>query len=177
MNIAELKIKLTDNHKSFIATINSLSDAEFMFSANEKWTAGQQADHLLLAVKPINKILAMPKITMKVMFGSANRPSKTFEELVQKYTTKLAEGGKATAQFVPPVIELKQKEKLLSELLQSAEKLCKQLDDFTEAQLDEYILPHPLLGKLTLREMMYFTLYHVEHHQKITLRNLGKLTV
>lgn len=118
----------------------------------------------------------MPKLTMKVMFGSANRPSKTFEELVNKYTTKLAEGGKATAQFVPPAIELKQKEKLLNELLQSAEKFCKHLDDFSEAQLDEYILPHPLLGKLTLREMMYFTIYHVEHHQKITLRNLGTST-
>lgn len=25
--------------------------------------------------------------------------------------------------------------------------------------------PHPLLGKLTLREMMFFTIYHVQHHE------------
>ena len=169
----ELKIKLIENHKSFIATINSLSDADFMFSANEKWTAGQQADHLLRAVEPINKIFKMPKITMSIMFGKANRPSKSFEELVEKYKLKLSEGGKASGQFVPPAIALNEKEKLLQQLLTAAEKLCKHLDDFSEAQLDKYILPHPLLGKLTLREMMYFTIYHVEHHQKITLKNPG----
>jgi hypothetical protein len=38
--------------------------------------------------------------------------------------------------------------------------------------LDLLILPHPLLGKLTLREMLYFTLYHVEHHEKQVLENL-----
>jgi hypothetical protein len=26
-------------------------------------------------------------------------------------------------------------------------------------------LPHPLLGKLTLREMLYFTAYHADHHR------------
>lgn len=174
MNLSELKSNLLESHRSFISTINGLSDEEFIFSANGKWTAGQQAEHLLLSVKPLNKILAMPKLTVKVMFGTANRPSKTYEALVQKYETKLAEGGKATVQFVPPVVELKQKEILLSELLSRAEKLCRQLDDFTEEQMDEYILPHPLLGKLTLREMMHFTIHHVGHHQKITLRNLGR---
>ncbi len=174
MTREELKTKLIENHKSFISIINSLSDIDFVFSVNEKWTAGQQADHLLRAVEPINKIFIMPKITMSVMFGKANRSSKSFEELVEKYKLKLSEGGKASGQFVPPTIALNEKEKLLQQLLKAAEKLCKHLDDFTEAQLDEYILPHPLLGKLTLREMIYFTIYHVEHHQKITLRNLEK---
>lgn len=40
-------------------------------------------------------------------------------------------------------------------------------------ELDKYILPHPLLGKLTIREMMYFTIYHVEHHKKLTERGLN----
>ena len=45
-------------------------------------------------------------------------------------------------------------------------------DSFSEKQLDTFILPHPLLGKLTLREMLYFTIYHAEHHKKQTLKNL-----
>ncbi len=32
---------------------------------------------------------------------------------------------------------------------------------------DRTLLPHPLLGKLTVREMLYFTIYHVEHHLNI----------
>jgi hypothetical protein len=34
-------------------------------------------------------------------------------------------------------------------------------------QLDHYIAPHPLLGKLTLRELCYFTIYHAGHHLNI----------
>ena len=33
--------------------------------------------------------------------------------------------------------------------------------------LDVYILPHPLLGKVTLREMLYFTIHHNEHHLEL----------
>jgi len=52
--------------------------------------------------------------------------------------------------------------------------LCKQLLDYSEQDLDELILPHPLLGKLTLREMMYFTMYHVLHHHKSIEENSRK---
>jgi hypothetical protein len=33
-----------------------------------------------------------------------------------------------------------------------------------ESELDSYILPHPILGKLTIREMLFFTLYHDTLH-------------
>jgi hypothetical protein len=50
--------------------------------------------------------------------------------------------------------------------LQAIKSNCK------EAQLDQYLVPHPLLGKITLRELGYFTIYHTQHH----LRNLlGRL--
>ena len=48
------------------------------------------------------------------------------------------------------------------------------IDSFSEKDLDNYILPHPLLGKLTIREMLFFTIYHVQHHEVLTLKNLGK---
>lgn len=51
-------------------------------------------------------------------------------------------------------------------------RLCASLDSFTEKELDQYVLPHPLLGKLTLREMMFFTIYHVQHHEVLTKKNL-----
>jgi len=48
-----------------------------------------------------------------------------------------------------------------------ADKLCRKTMKHSEAALDKYILPHPLLGKLTLREMLYFTAYHVAHHKQL----------
>ena len=41
-------------------------------------------------------------------------------------------------------------------------------DNILEKDLDFYVLPHPLIGKLTLREMLFFCIYHVQHHHKIT---------
>ena len=53
-------------------------------------------------------------------------------------------------------------------------KLNKKIDSFDEKDLDRYILPHPLLGKLTIREMLFFTVYHVQHHQSLTLKTVNK---
>ena len=50
-----------------------------------------------------------------------------------------------------------------------------------DAQLDQYIAPHPLLGKITVRELCYFTIYHTQHHLNIikerltTYQTAGKL--
>jgi len=63
-------------------------------------------------------------------------------------------------------------QKLKFNLTNEMKWLFSKLDKFTENELDRYILPHPLLGKLTLREMLFFTIYHIEHHEKLIKRNL-----
>jgi molybdopterin synthase catalytic subunit len=47
-------------------------------------------------------------------------------------------------------------------------KLNKVAQKCSEKDLDYYVIPHPLIGKLTLREMLFFCIYHVQHHHKIT---------
>ncbi len=174
MTKQEISNKLTSNHQVFTDLIVALSDSDFTFAPPGKWTAGQQLDHILRAVSPLTKILALPKFLIKLIFGRANRPSKDYEGLVKKYHTKLESGGKATGRFIPAMVEPKQKEILRNKLLHAVAQLIKNIDAYSEQQLDTYILPHPLLGKLTLREMMYFTIYHVEHHRKAVLRNLER---
>jgi hypothetical protein len=84
----------------------------------------------------------------------------------------LQEGGVATSQFIPEEVTIEQKEQLIKSVNDVVGKLCKQLLDYSEKDLNELILPHPLLGKLTLREMMYFTMYHVAHHHTATENSL-----
>jgi hypothetical protein len=38
-----------------------------------------------------------------------------------------------------------------------------------EAPLDRYCLPHPALGRLTVREMLFFSLYHNAHHLNLVV--------
>jgi len=174
MTKQEIKIKLLENHKSFAELIVSLNNDEFLFSANNKWTAGQQLDHIYRSVSALNQALILPKFIIKLIVGKANRSSKDYEALVDKYKLKLEAGGRAMGRFISKPIRPDQKAKLKDKLMKTVDSLCKKIDKYSEKQLDYYILPHPLLGKLTIREMLYFTIYHVEHHQKIILRNLEK---
>lgn len=172
MTKQEIIQQLSDKHQTFANLVASLNDADFLFAPAEKWTAGQQIDHIVRSVTPVANVLKDPQAFFKLSFGKADRPSCDYHTLVQKYQEALTKGGKASGRFLPQVIASDQKQALKAQLLEEVAKLCSHLDNYTEGQLDEYILPHPLLGNLTIREMLYFTIYHVEHHQKATLRNL-----
>ena len=174
MTKQEIKSRLLLNHTIFADLIVSLNDNDFLHSANGKWTAGQQLDHIVRSVSALKYGLILPKFILKQIIGVANRPSKDYEALVAKYKSRLEAGGKAVGRFVPKPVIPANKEKIKARLLKDVNRLCKRIDSYDEKQLDLYILPHPLLGKVTVREMMYFTIYHVKHHQEIALRNLGR---
>jgi hypothetical protein len=44
------------------------------------------------------------------------------------------------------------------------QKMVDFINKWKAADMEIYLLPHPLLGKLTIREMLLFTIYHIEHH-------------
>ena len=43
---------------------------------------------------------------------------------------------------------------------------------WSEKKLDRYQAPHPALGKLTIREMLYFTIFHNVHHARLVAERL-----
>ncbi len=174
MNKQQIAEKLIENHQNFADFVSSLSEQDFMLSPEEKWTAGQQLEHILRGVSPVKMALTLPKFVPHLLFGKSDRDSTNYESLVKKYQGKLAEGGKASGRFIPPEIDFEKREELKNKLMKTVLELTENIEKFSEAQLDEYVLPHPLLGKLTIREMLYFTIYHVEHHHKNTVKNLEK---
>jgi len=97
----------------------------------------------------------------------SNRPSKTYEELLAKYKQKLAQGGKASGRYLPKT-HFTKKLTLIQKWQKENENYLEAVElKWSDDQLDHYIAPHPLLGKLTLRELCYFTIYHTEHHLNI----------
>lgn len=166
MNKQEITTTLINNHKSFTDYLESVPDETFMLSKNEKWTPAQHLEHMVRSVRPVVLAFMLPRFLLGLIFGKSNRPSKTYDEIVHKYTQKLAEGIKATGVFVPPPVPLNKRTELIQRLNAVASKLASQVNGISEKDLDTYLLPHPALGKLTLREMIYFTMYHVYHHHK-----------
>ena len=67
---------------------------------------------------------------------------------------------------------IEQREELINKLNYQLDILAQSLSKFTEKELDSLMLPHPLMDKLTLKEMLFFTIYHVNHHLQKTKENL-----
>ncbi len=148
-----------------IGFIRNQDDSLFDRSkADGKWSTGQQLDHLIKSVKPLSTGMGLPKFLLKFRFGTRNRKERTYNELVVKYKEKLKAGGQASAPYIPPAINIDQKEALLAAYEKEKINLIKVLQKWNEEQLSTVVAPHPLLGKCTVRELLYFTTYHNYHH-------------
>ena len=162
MEKSEIQARLISNHAAFASFIRNLSDVLANHSMPGKWTPVQQLSHIQKSVSPVKIAFILPKFILLILFGKANRPSRSYDELVAKYISKLEAGGKSTTRFLPDSIC--DRIGLQDSIERQVKILSKRIDRFSERELDQFILPHPLLGKLTLREMLYFTIHHVHHH-------------
>lgn len=167
MDKSELKAALIKSYQHFINYVDDLTLDEYDFAPEGKWTAGQQTEHLIKSTNPIVKGLSLPKFILKLKFGKANRTSKTYDELVSKYHTKLEQGGKSTDKYSPSKVPGSLRQKKSKQLLRNIEVINSKLEAWSEQDLDSFIVAHPLLGKITIRELMYFTSYHAHHHQML----------
>ena len=167
----DIAIALSEKVAMVISYMENLGDNEFVLSKNEKWSAGQTLDHLIKAVQPLQPAFSLPKFLLRILFGKANRPSRNYDELVEKYKMKIAAGGKAKGRFIPTSIDASSKDGLIKKYGDQIANLVRKIGRQSENELDNYILPHPLLGKITLREMLFFTIYHNEHHLDALKRN------
>jgi len=159
---------LQQEFTQFAKLIEQLPDDLFTTMPNGSWSAGQHLEHLILSTKPVNLALRLPGWVLRFMFGKrSNRPARNYNEVVEKYRATLANGAAATGGYVPKPVTAAQKEKLLRTFRSQLNQLSNSLQRISDDQLDNYIVPHPLLGKMTLREVLFFTIYHTNHHLKI----------
>ena len=172
MQKSEIIRELKSNYRIFIDFIKTLEEEKFQSGPNGKWTPGQHFDHIRLSIQQLPFAYGLPKFILRFLFGKANRPSRTYDGLVQRYREKLSAGGQATGRYVPKTILIEEKGRIERSLLKNLDQLTRRIEKYAEKDLDTYLLPHPLLGKLTLREMLYFTIYHVEHHRVSVERDL-----
>jgi hypothetical protein len=160
---------IDNNFNNFSQFILSLPDHRFTASPYGKWSAGQQLDHLIKSTRPVITALGIPRIALR-FWGKPTHPSRSYEALIADYKQSLQPGGPAIKAYMPGVIYLPQRQTLLRTFAEQQTQLLHRLQSKTENDLDNYQVPHPTMGKLTLREILYFTAYHTEHHLK-SLRN------
>jgi hypothetical protein len=152
--------------QQFSETCNSMDDALLFKKPGEKWSAAENIQHLIISTNMTTLAYRLPKFMVRLIGGKPNRASRSYEELKEKYYKKLADGGKASGLFVPKPIEIKYgKQKLMLNWQKATGGFINALSqNRTEQDLDKYLAKHPLLGRITLRELGYFTIFHTEHH-------------
>lgn len=132
-----------------------------------------------MAPVPVAQALRMPRLMLRLLFGVAREPSGARDMLRDHYQDALARGAKA-GRFTPrprplPAHLGEGQRRLVDQCAESLGRLEKAIAPWSATQLDRYLLPHPVLGRLTVREMLMFTLFHSEHHRDAVFRRIGLL--
>lgn len=167
----QLMDNFTQNHMKLSAYVNALPDDRFLHSANSKWTPGQQLAHVYLTLVPIGQALASKEFIQN-KFGAIDRPVMTYDQLIDTYKKGLASGGKAPEQYLPQDVSLEHRDEYTDKLTTILTTIQELIANYSEEELDTLVLPHPFLGKLSIRELFYLMSYHPLHHLEQTERNL-----
>jgi hypothetical protein len=85
------------------------------------------------------------------------------------------QGDAIPQQYLPEQVTPEQKATIATDIQNVLPTIKQLLDQYTEEELDTLVLPHPLLGNLTIREMFYLMGYHATHHLRQTEKNLEEL--
>lgn len=168
MNLSKPQIieQLNQKSKDLLGWYSDRTTEVLTFAPEEAWTAGQHLLHLIKSTKPLGRGMAVPRFLLRLKFGKVEHDSRSYEATVQSYQDALSNGGKAMGEYVPREVNASEKEALLGRFEEEMQVLITQVGKWSEKNLDNTAVPHPLIGKLTLREMLYFTIYHMEHHLK-----------
>jgi hypothetical protein len=142
----------------------------FFARVGDAWSPAENLRHLIKSGRAVAKALRLPRLFLWLLFGRPRRPSIPYDELVTRYLGVLAEGGKA-GRFAPsPHAETDLtawREKIMAQREQVHRQLVAAARSWPEPALDRYCIKHPLLGNVTVREMLFFTLYHNLHHVEV----------
>ncbi|MES2619814.1 MAG: DinB family protein [Bacteroidota bacterium] len=156
--------ELGESFNSLCVVGKSVSDEGFNIPKADKWTPAENIAHLVRATKMTSLAFTLPKFLHVVLYGKPNRTSHGYTKIVDNYHKKLEGGAQASGVYLPKKASY-QKEKLTSKLNTEGEKLIKAVNEkWSDEQLDQYQISHPILGLLTIRELAYFTIYHNGHH-------------
>lgn len=151
--------------------ITRLSDAQLTSGTDESWSAADYLKHLLLNSKPVAKALGFPAAVLERQFGLSGRASRPYSELVKVYQKRLAEGIRAEDydKVLPSFYRFPEgtgdeRAYLVQSWNETNLRLINATQQWSEAELDSLQLPHPAIGMVMLREMLFFTIFHNNLH-------------
>jgi DinB superfamily len=160
------------------AFLASMPDGGFFAPQGQAWSPAEHVRHLRKSSAPLVLALKLPRFLLRLRFGSRSAPSRSFARLRELYLAELAAGagaGRFTPASEPSAANpADRRREIMNGWTAVTVDLTGALTDWSEPALDRQQLPHPVLGDLSVREMLCFTVYHTAHHlRRVQERALG----
>lgn len=168
MTIDEIIVNSRTAFTGLSEYLQRLPDDVFYDHPLQKWSPAQHLHHLTVSTRAALAAYALPKWIVRWVGGKPQQ-GIGYQLLTERYRQTLKEGGKASGRYIPGEIApesgkikwLIKWDRVTGHYLYTLEK------QWTDRELDWYAVKHPLLGKISLRELCFFTLYHTNHHWEI----------
>jgi hypothetical protein len=160
---------LEEKHQKLLDWLAATDDDLWTKGPENRWTSGQHILHLAQSSELLNKALRYPKFLIRYKFGTSNRPSRSYDQVAKRYEERLVESQEKAKKYnsnlrIPTP---KEKRELMDDLQILNKKLQYKTRRLKDKHLDTLLLPHPLMGKMTLREIIMWTAHHTDHHLEI----------
>lgn len=144
-----------------------LDPPRFFAPQGTAWSPAEHIRHLRKVTVPISLALRLPGWVLAPCFGIQATPSRSYLQIRDAYRASLARstsaGLFAPGVEPPPADPYARRMEILA-AWQGAVLGFGQAVRRPEPELDRFRLPHPRLGRLSLREMAAFVVYHTAHH-------------
>jgi hypothetical protein len=170
----EIASALRALHDDSLRYWSSFDTARFFAPIGGAWSPADNVRHLTKSVRAVNMGLNAPRWILWLRFGRGG-VSRSYAEMKAVYLARLARGASA-GRFAPAPAQQSsdaERERIMKFHAEAIAALTAAIGRWPEQALDARRLPHPLLGTITVREMLFFTLYHNRHHLEGVQRRVG----
>ncbi len=172
---SEILASMDDINQKVKSFYREISPELFFHDGLGGWSPAQNLSHLEDIAKGGVLLLQLPKFLF-LIFGK-RESQRDFKTLQTDYIG--SDKSIYLGPLVPASIPPKDYKKQIADLMIKWDKVCTELravvQSIPEEDYDKYSMPHPTMGMLSLREVLYLIIIHPIHHsykveQKISAR-------
>ena len=132
----------------------------FLNGTAERWSPAHHLDHLIRSNAPVTAGLNIPRHLLAPR--DPGEGSRSYAGVRAEYHAALAGGQKAFGRYLPEPRD--DQTALVTRYRDGLDALLGALGAWTDGDLDTCNMLHPVLGNISVRELLHFTLYHNWHH-------------
>jgi DinB superfamily len=168
---SEICSALGAEKNDLVGFFSSLSDEVFFKGSDERWSPAHHLAHLTFTHGRVAQGLKA-----KDRLPPYTKNPRPYEEVRDTYLTALKNTAPEVLANNPFTLKLdgSSQEEMTGAFLKAGQGLRDAAAPWSETELDAKGMPHPLMGLVSVREMLLFVLYHDQHHlqgvQKLALK-------